>query len=76
MVDCPRYNPVLRKKLEEFGGLKYIFLTHQARSLFVVSAENWWLQRTCTCLAISSHDSVFQEMTMRSPAGMRGNLTE
>lgn len=29
MVDTPRFNPVLAKRLQELGGVKYIFLTHK-----------------------------------------------
>lgn len=29
LVDCPRFNPVLAKKIEELGGIKFIFLTHR-----------------------------------------------
>lgn len=29
MVDTPRFNPVLAKRLQEMGGVKYIFLTHK-----------------------------------------------
>lgn len=29
MIDCPRFNPVLSRKLEELGGFKWIFLTHK-----------------------------------------------
>jgi len=29
MVDSPRFNPVLAKRLQELGGVKYIFLTHK-----------------------------------------------
>jgi glyoxylase-like metal-dependent hydrolase (beta-lactamase superfamily II)/ferredoxin len=29
MVDCPRFNPVLAKKIKEMGGIKWIFLTHK-----------------------------------------------
>lgn len=32
MVDTPRFNPVLAKKLQELGGVKYIFLTHKVSS--------------------------------------------
>ena len=28
LVDSPRYNALLAKKLEELGGVKYIFLSH------------------------------------------------
>jgi hypothetical protein len=29
LIDCPRYNPVLARRLEEMGGLSTIFLTHR-----------------------------------------------
>eukprot|EP00879_Flechtneria_rotunda_P000416 GHRR01000510.1.p1 GENE.GHRR01000510.1~~GHRR01000510.1.p1 ORF type:complete len:346 (+),score=81.89 GHRR01000510.1:166-1203(+) len=29
MVDVPRFNPVLAKRLQEMGGVKWIFLTHK-----------------------------------------------
>ena len=29
MIDTPRYNPVLAKRIEEMGGLKFILLTHK-----------------------------------------------
>ncbi|GAB4814810.1 hypothetical protein N2152v2_001856 [Parachlorella kessleri] len=29
MVDVPRWNPSLAKRLEQLGGVRYIFLTHQ-----------------------------------------------
>lgn len=29
LVDCPRFTPSLVKRIEELGGLKYIFLTHK-----------------------------------------------
>jgi glyoxylase-like metal-dependent hydrolase (beta-lactamase superfamily II) len=29
MVDAPRFNPVLAKRIQEMGGIKYIFLTHK-----------------------------------------------
>jgi hypothetical protein len=32
MVDTPRFNPVLAKRLQELGGVKYIFLTHKVSS--------------------------------------------
>ncbi|WIA36299.1 hypothetical protein OEZ86_007624 [Tetradesmus obliquus] len=28
MVDAPRYNPVLAKRIQEMGGIQYIVLTH------------------------------------------------
>ena len=33
LVDCPRFVPTLVKRLDEMGGIQYIFLTHM--SLFV-----------------------------------------
>jgi hypothetical protein len=32
LVDSPRFNPVLAKRFEELGGVKYIFLTHMCAS--------------------------------------------
>jgi glyoxylase-like metal-dependent hydrolase (beta-lactamase superfamily II) len=32
LVDSPRFNPVLAKRFEELGGVKYIFLTHMCVS--------------------------------------------
>jgi hypothetical protein len=32
LVDTPRFNPVLAKRLTELGGVKYIFLTHKVRA--------------------------------------------
>lgn len=29
MVDTPRFNPVLAKRIKELGGIKWIFLTHK-----------------------------------------------
>lgn len=29
LVDCPRYNPVLAKRIEDMGGISFIFLTHK-----------------------------------------------
>eukprot|EP00882_Tetradesmus_deserticola_P006364 GHRQ01006693.1.p1 GENE.GHRQ01006693.1~~GHRQ01006693.1.p1 ORF type:complete len:352 (+),score=131.49 GHRQ01006693.1:263-1318(+) len=29
LVDAPRFNPVLAKRIQELGGIKYIFLTHK-----------------------------------------------
>lgn len=29
MVDTPRFNPILAKRLQELGGVKYMFLTHK-----------------------------------------------
>ncbi|GMH41830.1 hypothetical protein BSKO_09740 [Bryopsis sp. KO-2023] len=29
LIDSPRYNPALAKRLEEMGGIKWIFLTHR-----------------------------------------------
>lgn len=29
MVDAPRYNPVLAKRIQEMGGIQYIVLTHK-----------------------------------------------
>lgn len=29
MVDCPRFNPVLAKRIKEMGGIAWIFLTHK-----------------------------------------------
>ncbi|GMH41780.1 hypothetical protein BSKO_09690 [Bryopsis sp. KO-2023] len=29
LIDSPRYNPALAKKLEEMGGVKWMFLTHK-----------------------------------------------
>jgi glyoxylase-like metal-dependent hydrolase (beta-lactamase superfamily II) len=29
LVDSPRFNPALAKRIEELGGVKYIFLTHK-----------------------------------------------
>ena len=28
MVDCPRYNPVLARQLEDLGGVQHILLSH------------------------------------------------
>lgn len=32
MFDSPRYNPVLTKRFEELGGIKYIVLSHMCAS--------------------------------------------
>jgi hypothetical protein len=29
LVDSPRFNPVLAKRIQDMGGIKYIFLTHK-----------------------------------------------
>lgn len=29
LVDSPRYNPILAKRIEELGGVRHIFLTHK-----------------------------------------------
>jgi hypothetical protein len=29
LVDSPRFNPVLAKRIQELGGVKYMFLTHK-----------------------------------------------
>lgn len=29
MIDTPRFNPVLTKRIQELGGIKWIFLTHK-----------------------------------------------
>jgi glyoxylase-like metal-dependent hydrolase (beta-lactamase superfamily II) len=29
LVDSPRFNPTLAKKIQEMGGVDYIFLTHK-----------------------------------------------
>jgi hypothetical protein len=38
MVDAPRFNPVLAKRIQDMGGIKYIFLTHKC----VDAAAGWW----------------------------------
>lgn len=35
MVDTPRFNPALAKRLQEMGGVKYIFLTHKVSSTHI-----------------------------------------
>ncbi len=29
LVDSPRFNPILAKRIEELGGVRHIFLTHK-----------------------------------------------
>lgn len=37
MVDTPRFNPALAKRLQEMGGVKYIFLTHKVSDTHIWS---------------------------------------
>jgi glyoxylase-like metal-dependent hydrolase (beta-lactamase superfamily II) len=46
LVDTPRFNPVLAKRLQELGGVEYIFLTHKAS---VESKAAAWLRASDDC---------------------------
>ncbi|WIA16117.1 hypothetical protein OEZ85_012836 [Tetradesmus obliquus] len=43
MVDAPRYNPILAKRIQEMGGIKYIVLTHKDDAVEVkLTGEGPW----------------------------------
>ncbi len=51
MCSC-RYNSVLAKRLEELGGIKYIFLTHRCVGEAVHPHVHWQYQRHNTLKAV------------------------